>query len=184
MVRRAFQNCRRAAAVLLVATLSVMLINATPASAADSEDFKQFEMVFQLGGHSNTNSCIPAWVTARYRDSTGSDTWTRLVRTNTDGCESDWEHLQTWGDFQTPWMTVTLRGGPKPAQHLYWRDLTSLTLHVATPNTPPGRQKNIEIDSWFIRALDTNNNWHVLYNEKYRYEYGDGHNDHELYVYH
>ncbi|MCO6005253.1 hypothetical protein NE236_09670 [Actinoallomurus purpureus] len=181
---RTTRGFRKAAAALLGVTLITVPINAAPASASGDEDFKAFSMSFDIGDLSNTNECIPAWVTARYRDASGSDTWTRLVRTNTNGCDSDPEHLQKFGDFQNTHSRVNLLGGPKPAQHLHWKDLTSLTLTVTTPNTPVGRQKNVKIIKENIWAQDTDNNWHELFNEQYEYIFSDGFNDFEMFVKH
>ncbi|MFJ8010957.1 hypothetical protein [Streptomyces sp. NPDC096339] len=157
---------------------------ATAAAAAGAEEFKAFSLWFDIGELSNTNECIPSWVTARYRDASGSDTWTRLVRTNTNGCDSDPEHLQKFGDFQNTHSRVNLLAGPKPANHIVWKDLTSLTLTVSTPNTPPGRQKNVKITRQEIWAQDTNNNWHKLFDKPYTYVFADGYNDFEMFVDH
>ncbi|QWF84913.1 hypothetical protein HUW46_08365 [Amycolatopsis sp. CA-230715] len=172
-------------AVFAGISLSVVSANAAPASAAGNEEFKAFNMWFDVTALSNTNECIPAWVTARYRDpASGSDSWTRLVRTNNNGCETDPEHLQKYGDFQNTWSAVNLMGGPKPGQRIYWKDLTSLTLTVLTPNTPPGRQKCVSVNKYGIWGLDTNNYWHELVNTKFDWTFCDGHNDLELFVNH
>lgn len=184
MGRRAFLSCRKAITVLLGMTLCAFLAGAAPASAAGEEDFKAFNMWFDVTALSNTNECIPAWVTARYRDGSGSDTWTKLVRTNSNGCEADVEHLQKYGDFQNTWSKVNLLGGPKPGQHIHWKDLTSLTLTVTTPNTPPGRQKCVSVNKFGIWGLDTDNYWHELVNDQFDYVFCDGHNDLELFVKH
>ncbi|MGA5130787.1 hypothetical protein ACPCTO_13350 [Streptomyces olivoreticuli] len=185
MGRRTVRSCRRVFAVLLGMALGTCLINVAPASAVGNEDFKAFNMWFDVTGLSNTNECIPSWVTARYRDpASGSDTWSKLVRTNNNGCETDPERLQKFGDFQNTWSRVNLLGGPKPGQHLYWKDLTSLTLTVTTPNTPPGRQKCVSVNKFGIWALDTNNYWHELVNEQFDYVFCDSHNDLELFVKH
>lgn len=181
---RSIRGLRKTATILLGAALIAVPFNAAPASAAGDEDFKAFSMWFDVGNLSNTNKCIPVWVTARYRDASGSDTWTKLIRTNTNGCDSDPEHLQTFGDFQSTHSTVHLLAGPKPAHHFRWKDLTSLTLTVTTPNTPPGRQKNVRIIKEVISAQDLDNNWHELFNEKYEYTFSDGHNDFEMFVKH
>ncbi|MCX4454953.1 hypothetical protein OOK55_16865 [Streptomyces sp. NBC_01719] len=175
---------RNSAAVLMGVALIAVPTNAAPASAAGEEDFKAFSLWFDVGDLSNTNECIPVWVTARYRDASGSDTWSRLVRTNNNGCDSNQEHLQKFGDFQNTHSSVNLLAGPKPAQHLLWKDLTSLTLTVTTPTTPPGRQKNVKIIKEGIWGQDTNNNWHELFNEKYQYVFADGYNDFEMFVKH
>jgi hypothetical protein len=44
--------------------------------------------------------------------------WSRLVRTNNNGCDSHQEHLRKFGDFQYTHSSVNLPAGPKPAQHL------------------------------------------------------------------
>jgi hypothetical protein len=175
---------RKAITVLFGMALLAIPMSQTPASAAGDEDFKAFNMWFDVGDLSNTNECIPAWVTARYRDSSGSDTWTRLIRTTNNGCDTDQEHLQKFGDFQNTNSKVNLLAGPKPAQHLHWKDLTSLTLTVSTPNTPPGRQKNVKILKEGIWAQDTNNYWHELFNQQYEYTFADGYNDFEMFVEH
>ncbi|MGW6704062.1 hypothetical protein ACWGDE_04080 [Streptomyces sp. NPDC054956] len=92
------ESLRGAGAALPAGSLSA---SSATAAAAGAEEFKAFSLWFDVAELSNTNACIPAWVTARYRDASGSDTWTRLVRTNTNGCDSDPEHLQKFGDFQT-----------------------------------------------------------------------------------
>lgn len=79
---------------------------------------------------------------------------------------------------------ATLLGGPKPAQHLIWRNLTSLTLTVTTPNTPPGRQKNVKITHEKIEAQGTDNNWYLLYDEPNQYIFADGFNDFEMFIRH
>lgn len=181
---QASRGLRKAAAALLGVTLIAVPMNATPASAAGDEEFKAFSMSFDVGDLSNTNACIPVWVTARYRDASGSDTSTRLIRTNTNGCDSDPEHLQKWGDFQSTNSTVRLLAGPKPTQHLIWKNLTSLTLTVTTPNTPPGRQKNVKITHEKIEGQGTDNNWYLLYDEANQYVFADGFNDFEMFVRH
>jgi hypothetical protein len=182
------RNRWKAASVLLGAVLSVLALtpaSASAAPAAGTDDFKAFNMWFDTGDLSNTNECIPSWVTARYRDpASGSDTWTTLVRTNNNGCETDATHLQKYGDFQNTNSQVNLLAGPKPGQHLYWKDLTSLTLTVTTPNTPPGRQKCVKVTKYGIWGLDTNNYWHELVNQKFDNIFCDGHNDLELFVEH
>ncbi|WP_329374312.1 hypothetical protein [Streptomyces sp. NBC_01483] len=55
---------------------------------------------------------------------------------------------------------------------------------MTTPNTPPGRQKNVKIIKEGIWGQDTNNNWHELFNEKYQYVFADGYNDFEMFVKH
>ena len=55
---------------------------------------------------------------------------------------------------------------------------------MTTPNTPPGRQKNVKIIKESIAAQDTDNNWHDLFNEKYQYTFADGYNDFEMFVRH
>jgi hypothetical protein len=184
MKMRSIRGFRKTATLLLGATLIAVPFNAAPASAAGDEDFKAFSMWFDVGELSNTNKCIPVWVTARYRDASGSDTWTRLIRTNTNGCDSDPEHLQKFGDFQSTHSTVHLLAGPKPTHHFRWKDLTSLTLTVTTPNTPPGRQKNVQITKEIISAQDLDNNWHELFNEQYVHVFSDGFNDFEMFVKH
>ncbi|WP_407839046.1 hypothetical protein ACE1OC_26060 [Streptomyces sp. DSM 116496] len=77
-----------------------------------------------------------------------------------------------------------LLAGPKPANHFVWKDLTSLTLTVTTPNTPPGRQKNVKITREELWAQDTNNNWHKLFDKPYTYVFADGYNDFEMFVDH
>ncbi|WP_043715436.1 hypothetical protein [Kutzneria sp. 744] len=192
------RGSKRAASVVMAMALlftgiaSAASASAQPAGAGNaktalsgSEDFKEFTMWFDIGELSNTNACIPSWVTARYRDpGSGSDTWTQLVRTNNNGCEADQTHLQAWGDFQNTYTRVNLLGGPKPGQHIHWDQLTSLTLTVTTPNTPPGRQKCVAINREGIWALDTNNYWHELVNQPERRVLCDGHNDFEMFVEH
>ncbi|MFE3178939.1 hypothetical protein ACFXPA_41975 [Amycolatopsis sp. NPDC059090] len=179
---------KRSATVLAAVAIAATGVSAAPsatASAAGDEDFKEFTMWFDVGELSNTNECIPSWVTARYRDpASGSDTWTRLVRTTSNGCEPDIEHLQKYGDFQFTNSKVNLLAGPKPGQHLHWKDLTSLILTVTTPNTPPGRQKCVATNRYGIWGLDTNNYWHELVNQEFPYVFCDGHNDLELFVTH
>jgi len=141
-------------------------------------------MWFDVAELSNTNSCIPVWVTANYRDSSGSNTWTTLIRTNNNGCETNQEHLQQFGDFQNTYSSVNLLAGPKPGQHLRWGDLISLKLTVTTPNTPPGHQKNVKVVKEGIWGLDTNNYWHELVNEQRVKVFSDGSNDLEMFVKH
>ena len=176
---------RRAAVVMLGVLLSVLTIHVVPASAAPTDDFKEFNMWFDVGNLSNTNSCIPTWAKVRYRDpASGSDTDVHLARTNANGCDGDAEHLQTWGDWQSTNASVNLLAGPKPGQHLLWGNLTSLTLTVTTPNTPPGRQKCVTVNKFGIWGLDTNNFWHELVNQSIPYTFCDGHNDLELFIEH
>ncbi|SEM13326.1 hypothetical protein SAMN05414137_11933 [Streptacidiphilus jiangxiensis] len=169
---------------MLLGLVLLAPLDVAPASAAGTDDFKAFNMWFHVGGLSNTNECIPVWVTARYRDPSGSDTWTKLIRTNTNGCSPDPEQLQKFGDFQNTDSDVNLLAGPRPTQQLYWKDLTSLTLTVSTPNTPPGRQKDVVITSEGIWGQDTNNYWHELFKQQLTYEFSDGHNDFEMFVEH
>lgn len=182
-------------AVLSAALLVVGLgtASASPAPVASNGavvmvggvEFKAFNMWFDVGELSNTNACIPAWVTARYRNPiSGVDTWSRLIRTNNNGCEADQTHLQAWGDFQNTYTSVNLLGGPTPGQRLWWNDLTSLTLTVTTPNTPPGRQKCVALNHEGIWGLDTDNYWHELVNVAQRRVLCDGHNDFEMFVEH
>jgi hypothetical protein len=185
---------RVAAVVAAMALLFTGVAGAASASVAPDNaaavqsggvEFKAFTMWFDVGELSNTNACIPSWVTARWRDPvSGADTWSRLIRTNNNGCEADQTHLQTWGDFQNTYSSVNLLGGPIPGQHIYWNDLTSMTLTVTTPNTPPGRQKCVAINREGIWALDTNNYWHELVNQPVRRILCDGHNDFEMFVKH
>ncbi|HTI22249.1 MAG TPA: hypothetical protein VL652_14735 [Kutzneria sp.] len=148
-------------------------------------EFKAFTMWFDVGELSNTNACIPAWVTARWRNPVnGVDMWSRLVRTNNNGCEADQTHLQTWGDFQNTHTSVNLLSGPAPGQRLWWNDLTSLTLTITTPNTPPGRQKCVALNHEGIWGLDTDNYWHELVNMPVQRIFCDGHNDFEMFVEH
>ncbi|MGW0515978.1 hypothetical protein [Crossiella sp. NPDC003009] len=179
---------RKFATVFFGALLGLTLLGASPASAArpaNDVEFKAFSLWFSIGDLSNSGSCIPAWATIRYRDPhTGSDTWTRLVRTNGNGCSNNVEHLNTWGDFQNNNSHVQLVGGPAPTRRLYWKDITSITATVTTPNTPPGRNKNIRVTKFNFDALDTNNNWHNLYNEDTNFVFADGRNDREMFIKH
>ncbi|MFI9381552.1 hypothetical protein [Kutzneria sp. NPDC052558] len=183
---KTLRAARRVAMVVTGVLLSAMALQAAPASAAPTDDFKEFNMVFGIGDLSNTNSCIPSWATIRYRDPGASfDYDAHLVRTTTNGCDGDQEHLQTWGDFQNTFSTVNLHAAPRPGQHLYWSGISSLTLTVTTPNTPAGRQKCVKVNTFGIWGLDTNNFWHELYNDTtHPYTFCDGHNALELFVEH
>lgn len=181
MGNKALRTIRRAALVVLTAALSVLTVHAAPASAAPTDDFKQFNLSFDIGDLSNTNSCIPAWAKFRYRDpASGADTDVHLIRSNANGCDGDQEHLQNWGDFQNTNSTVFIQASLHPGQHLLWGSLTSFTLTVTTPNTPAGRQKCVKVNKFSVWGQDTNNFWHELVNNQNSYTFCDGHNDRQL----
>lgn len=174
---------RKAMTVALGLALSVIPVTSAAAAPAQTEghpgvQFKAFEMVFDVGNLSNTNECIASWVTASYYDPiAGVNANTKLVRTNNNGCETDPTHLQKYGDFQNTYSKVYLQGGPAPTSHIFWDDLTTMTLTVTTPNTPPGRQKNVRITHATIIGIGVDNNRYQLFDEPYAYVFHDYAND-------
>ncbi|WP_344311104.1 hypothetical protein [Fodinicola feengrottensis] len=170
---------------MLVGVVLFALTGTATAASAASPNFqlKAFNLYFHVGELSNTNSCIPAWVTARYWTGTVNAA-SRLWRADGSGCSSDVTQLQNWGDFQNTHSDVTIPAEPAPGQDITVAGLTTLTLTVTTPNTPPGRQKNVEVTSFVIWGEDIYNNWYKLVDDSTSFTFQDGHNDHSLTVLH
>ncbi|MBV9846129.1 MAG: hypothetical protein JOZ47_13805 [Kutzneria sp.] len=97
-------------------------------------------------------------------------------------------HLEKFGDFQNDKGARIVMDAAAPVQGpaLVWSNLRTLTFEQEPPNTPPGRNKCVDITRFYVQGLDTRGGWHDLVEENRPpndpFRTCDGPNPHDLFV--